>query len=72
MTWTWQFLDSNACVTSAPDELESEAQFHAQADAETWIGENWQELVDAGVHSVNLLDAGSLVYGPMSLHPETS
>ncbi|NQU37205.1 MAG: hypothetical protein HQ526_06350 [Actinobacteria bacterium] len=70
MTWSWQFLDTNACPTSPPADLASEATFHAQADAETWIGENWEELLESGVNSVNLLNEGTLVYGPMGLHSE--
>jgi hypothetical protein len=70
MTWTWQFLDANACIASAPPELAEESSFHAQADAETWLGENWQELLDSGIQSVNLLEDGALVYGPMGLFSE--
>ena len=43
--------------------------FPSQADAETWVGETWHELRDAGVEQVSLLSDGDLVYGPMSLHP---
>ena len=39
-----------------------------QGDAETWLGEIWRELLDAGVDAVVLLDDGREVYGPMSLH----
>jgi hypothetical protein len=41
-----------------------------QGDAETWLGETWRELVDAGVDAVVLLDDGREVYGPMSLHQD--
>lgn len=70
MSWTWQFLDANACVASPPTELADEANFHAQSDAETWLGENWEELLEGGIQSVNLLQDGSLVYGPMGLYSE--
>ena len=40
-----------------------------QGDAETWLGENWRELLSAGVHQVTLLDGDREVYGPMGLHP---
>jgi hypothetical protein len=39
----------------------------SQADAESWLGEEWRELSEAGVAQVTLLDAGSKVYGPMLL-----
>jgi hypothetical protein len=38
-----------------------------QGDAETWLGETWQQLADAGVESVVLLEDDREVYGPMSL-----
>ena len=44
-------------------------EFPAQADAETWIGEVWPELHEAGVAAVTLLDGDREVYGPMSLEP---
>jgi hypothetical protein len=45
------------------------AGFPSQADAETWVGETWRELVASGVEQVSLLDGGQQVYGPMSLRP---
>jgi hypothetical protein len=44
-----------------------EPEFSTQSDAETWIGEVWRTLADAGVGQVTLLEAGREVYGPMSL-----
>jgi hypothetical protein len=44
-------------------------QFPTQADAESWVGEVWRELLDQGVDAVTLLENGSRIYGPMSLHP---
>ena len=44
--------------------------FGSQGDAETWLGENWRALLDAGVDQVTLLEDGRLEYGPMSLHPD--
>jgi hypothetical protein len=43
--------------------------FPSQADAETWVGETWRDLLAAGVEQVFLLDSGEQVYGPMSLRP---
>ncbi len=42
----------------------------SQADAESWLGENWRELREAGVAQVTLLDSDAVVYGPMSLADE--
>jgi len=41
--------------------------FATQSDAESWLGENWRELREAGVEQVTLIDDGDPVYGPMSL-----
>ena len=44
--------------------------FPSQGDAESWLGETWQELLHAGVAQVTLLDGTREVYGPMSLSRE--
>ena len=44
-------------------------EFPTQADAETWVGEVWQDLVADGVDAVTLYEEQRLVYGPMSLRP---
>ena len=41
--------------------------FPSQGDAESWVGETWQELAEAGVAQVTLFEADREVYGPMSL-----
>ena len=46
-------------------------RFPSQADAESWIGESWQELAGQGVDQVVLLEDDRVVYGPMSLHTAT-
>jgi hypothetical protein len=48
-----------------------EAIFANQGDAESWLGENWHELLDSGVDQVTLFDDTRKEYGPMSLHPES-
>jgi hypothetical protein len=66
MAWTWRLEDADGTTLSAPA-----APAHgSQADAESWLGEQWRELREAGVAQVTLLDAGSEVYGPMSLSEE--
>ena len=69
MSWTWR-------CQSATGELVEPADiplppFAAQGDAESWLGETWRELADAGVSAVTLLEDGREVYGPMSLDPPT-
>ena len=69
MSWVWRFLDA-AGKQLTPHDVDSPA-FSAQGDAETWIGESWRDLVEAGVDQVSLLEDDAVVYGPMSLHPAT-
>ncbi len=74
MTFTWLLFTADG--SPASDEVT--AQFadgnaqHFQADAETWLGEQWPDLVDAGIDSVTLTEDGAEVYGPMSLQQPDS
>jgi hypothetical protein len=38
-----------------------------QSEAESWLGEQWRALADAGVVQVSLFDGSTRVYGPMPL-----
>ena len=58
MTFHWLYSTGDESVT-----------FPTQADAETWVGEAWQDLLADGVEDVTLLEEQSVVYGPMSLRP---
>ena len=49
--------------------MSASPSFPTQADAESWVGEVWRELVERGVDQVSLFDGPTLIYGPMSLHP---
>lgn len=42
--------------------------FPTQSDAETWLGESWRDLLDAGVYQVSLMDGDRVVYAGMGLH----
>ena len=68
MTWTWRYESSAGPLASHQPERSQE--FPTQADAETWIGESWQELLDGGIDQVSLLEVDRVAYGPMSLRPE--
>jgi hypothetical protein len=68
MVWSWRFEKADG-TTVAVDFL-TEETFTNQADAETWLGENWRELRAAGVDQVTLFDDTTVEYGPMSLHPD--
>lgn len=65
-TWTWSLENT------AGEKVESNVvapAFPNQADAESWIGETWADLLADGVDAVSLFEDERLVYGPMSLHP---
>lgn len=68
MSWTWQY---HAAQGAPIPEAASQPPdgFPTQADAETWVGEVWRDLLEEGIDGVSLFEDGRLVYGPMSLHP---
>ena len=66
MPWTWTYETNDGAAVEGHDGSQG---FPTQSDAETWIGESWQELLAAGVDRVSLFEDDHLVYGPMSLHP---
>lgn len=66
-SWTWRYEAADGSILTGPDL--SKAGFPSQADAESWVGEAWQELLAAGVEQVHLLNGDEPVYGPMSLRP---
>ena len=66
MAWEWRYETTDSgTVTSA----EASPSFTSQADAESWVGEEWERLLKAGIDAVTLLEDDREVYGPMSLHP---
>jgi hypothetical protein len=67
VAWRWRFERQDG--TEVPTEFDP-PEFGAQGDAESWLGEVWRELAEAGVEQTSLLEDGRVVYGPMSLLPE--
>ncbi|MBX6388289.1 MAG: hypothetical protein IRZ08_04675 [Frankia sp.] len=68
MSWTWRYEGDDGSTLTVNGATGSES-FPSQGDAETWIGENWRELLEAGVAQVTLFEDGRRVYGPMGLRP---
>ena len=66
MAFQWRYEDARGGVVDAPEAPAVEV-FPSQADAETWMGESWRELLHAGVAQVVLLEDDREVYGPMGL-----
>lgn len=65
MSWTWTLQSNDGKDLSAVDVPE----FEDQGDAETWVGDVWQDLLEQGVDSVTLVEDGEVIYSGMSLHP---
>lgn len=66
--WWWRLED--AAGEEAPVSEEHAGQrFVSQADAESWVGENWADLAAEGIAAVTLFESDRAVYGPMSLSP---
>ena len=62
MTYTWRFETTDNTAVSpldgapvASDSPQGE-RFPTQADAESWIGEAWRDLLDRGVDQVRLFE----------------
>jgi len=66
-SWTWRHVDADG-RTCSPAQAPS-TPFPSQSDAESWLGEEWRSLLDAGVDTVYLVEDSNVVYGPMSLRP---
>lgn len=69
--WAWRLRDAAGGELAAPADPGAAGllaqRFASQGDAESWLGEVWRELLDAGARSATLLEADREVYGPMSL-----
>jgi len=63
MGWTWRLEDPSGVELSKP----ASPAHSNQSDAESWLGEHWRELAEAGVAQATLFDDERKVYGPMSL-----
>lgn len=64
MIWSWRYEDAKGGVLTRPES----AEFASQSDAESWLGENWRQLLAQGVTQVTLIEDGVAVYGPMGLN----
>ncbi|TYB44499.1 hypothetical protein [Actinomadura chibensis] len=65
MAWSWRLEKADGRTVGM-----SEETFSTQADAESWLGENWRGLRADDVDSVTLLDGESVVYGMSLQDPE--
>jgi hypothetical protein len=65
MGWSWRFETADGTVV--PPRGAGRDTFASQGDAESWLGENWRDLLADGVDQVTLLEENRVEYGPMSL-----
>jgi hypothetical protein len=63
MPWSWRYENVDGQPVAGPTET-----FSSQADAESWIGQEWRELADSGVAQVVLVEDDRVDY-KMSLLP---
>lgn len=64
MAWRWRLEDTTGGEVDPGVEA---AAFPSRADAESWLGECWRDLLEGGVQQVRLFEEEREVYGPMSL-----
>jgi len=69
MGFVWRYERNDGTVIVDLPAPATADPFPTQADAESWLGESWRDLLREGVDSVTLLSDGTEIYGPMSLHP---
>jgi hypothetical protein len=63
MPWSWRYENVDGSPVAGPAET-----FSSQADAESWIGQEWRGLAEAGVAKVVLVEDDRVDY-QMSLLP---
>jgi hypothetical protein len=63
MAWSWRYENGDGEQVEGPGDT-----FASQADAESWVGQEWKKLVADGVSTVVLVDEERVEYR-MSLHP---
>jgi hypothetical protein len=68
MAWSWRYEDPTGATVVPLESAPAQEPFPSQADAESWVGEFWRELLEAGVAQVTLLEGDRTVYGPMGLN----
>ena len=63
MSWFWTFESADG------EPIGQSETFDSRGDAETWVGEMFQDLLAENVAQVRLFDGVKEIYGPMKLSP---
>jgi hypothetical protein len=67
MSWHWRLEDPSGAAIDPASLGVTVPEADNQGDAESWLGENWRDLLARGVASVTLFDGDTEAYGPMGL-----
>ena len=67
MSWYWRLEDPSGAELDPAAVGVEVPRSDNQGDAESWLGENWRDLLERGVATVTLFDGAREVYGPMGL-----
>ena len=57
MTWSWRYETADGKPVNGPSEA-----FSSQADAESWLGQTWKDLVAAGANTAVLMEDDRVEY----------
>jgi hypothetical protein len=68
VTWTWWYQDADGQPSPDLPAAPLPPTFRTKGDAESWLGETWRDLLDAGVERVALVEDGRVDYA-MPLTP---
>ena len=63
MPWSWRYEGGEGHPVTGPAET-----FSSQADAESWLGQTYRQLVESGITQVSLVEDDRVDY-QMSLLP---
>ena len=69
MTWTWIYQNEDGSPSTVLPACATLESFPSREDAESFIGDTFQDLLNGGVEAVTLYDGDTEIFGPMSLKP---
>ncbi|RIJ77124.1 hypothetical protein D1871_09225 [Nakamurella silvestris] len=65
--WSWSYATEAGVVVESL--LDPGLEFDTQQEAEQWLTDLQDQLLDEGITAVSLSDGHQTVYGPMPLTP---
>ncbi|MFT3877223.1 MAG: hypothetical protein QM708_12485 [Propioniciclava sp.] len=67
MAWRW--VSDGVVDAAAAAEAGLGEEFASRGDAEAWLSDYYEDLLDAGITEVTLMDGDRVAHDPMSLLP---